>query len=99
MVRKVIWSANAKSDKMEILKYWIDRNKSNVYSKKLNLLFKESVSIISKTPGTGHITIKENVRVKIVRDYLIIYELTIDAVHILSIFDGRRNPEEFNKRL
>ena len=99
MVRKVIWSASAKADKMEILKYWKARNKPNIYSKKLNLLFKESVSLISKTPGTGHITIKENFRVKVVRDYLIIYELTMDAVHILSIFDGRRNPEEFNKRL
>ena len=95
MARKITWSANAKNDRTEILKYWIARNKSNTYSKKLNLLFRQAVNLISKNPGIGHLTIKENIKVKLVRDYLIVYELTIDTVYILSIFDGRRNPEEF----
>ena len=99
MVRKIIWSAKAKADKVEILKYWRARNKSNSYSKKLNLLFKEGINLIAKNPGIGHLTKKENVRVKIVRDYLIIYEITTDAIHVHSIFDGRRNPEELNKIL
>ncbi len=99
MVRKIIWSANAKADKTEILKYWISRNKSNNYSKKLNLLFKEAINFISKNPGIGHLTIKENIRVKIVRDYLIIYEITVDSIHIHAIVDGRRNPEDITERL
>ncbi len=99
MARKITWSANAKNDRTEILKYWIARNKSNTYSKKLNLLFRQAVNLISKNPGIGHLTIKENIKVKLVRDYLIVYELTIDTVYILSIFDGRRNPEEFQKRI
>jgi ParE toxin of type II toxin-antitoxin system, parDE len=99
MVRKIIWSASAKADKVEILKYWRARNKSNNYSKKLDLLFKEAVNFISKNPGIGHLTIKENVRVKIVRDYLIIYEITIDSIYLHSIIDGRRDPKEINKIL
>jgi toxin YoeB len=73
------------------------QNKSATYSKKLNRLFKEAINIISKNPGIGHLTSKENVKVKIVRDYLIVYEPTPDSIHILSIFDGRRNPEEIKK--
>ncbi|MCW3093243.1 MAG: type toxin-antitoxin system RelE/ParE family toxin [Ferruginibacter sp.] len=99
MVRKIIWSGNAKSDKIEILKYWVARNKSNTYSKTLDKLFKEAVNLISKNPGIGHLTNKENVKVKITRDYLIVYEVTDDTVYILAIFDGRRNPEEFQKRI
>lgn len=99
MARKIIWSANAKNDRTAILKYWIARNKSNTYSKKLNLLFKQAASLISKNSGIGRLTVKENVKVKIVRDYLIVYEQNIDTVYILSIFDGRRNPEKFKKNL
>ena len=44
MAKKIIWSANAKADKIEILNYWLDRNKSNTYSKKLNLLLKEAIN-------------------------------------------------------
>jgi hypothetical protein len=43
MVRKIIWSSNAKAEKIEILGYWIKRNKSNIYSKKLNLFLKRQL--------------------------------------------------------
>lgn len=98
MVRKVIWSSSAKAEKISILKFWITNNKSFKYSKKLDLLFKEQVKLISKNPAIGHLTKQENVRVKIIKYYLIIYELTFDVIHILSIIDGRQNPEEINKR-
>jgi plasmid stabilization system protein ParE len=58
MVRKIIWSANAKADRIEILDYWIKRNKSNNYSKKLNLLFREAINLVAKNPTIGHVTIK-----------------------------------------
>jgi plasmid stabilization system protein ParE len=99
MVRKIIWSANAKADRIEILDYWIKRNKSNTYSKKLNLLFREAINLVAKNPTIGHVTIKENVRVKIVKQFLIIYEITVESINIHSIFDNRRDPEEFIKRL
>ena len=99
MARKIIWSANAKADKIEILKYWVVRNKSNLYSKKLNILLKEAVNLIAISPGIGHLTIKENIRVKIIRDYLIIYEIATDNIFIHSIIDGRRYPEEIKKKI
>ena len=86
MVRKIIWSPNAKVQLTDILKYWIARNKSAIYSKKLNRLFNEAINIISKNAGIGHLTSKENVRVKIVRDYLIVYEPTPDSIHIFFPF-------------
>jgi plasmid stabilization system protein ParE len=87
------------NEKIEIPDYWIKKNKSNAYSKKLNLLFKEAINLIAKNPNIGHATLKENIRVKIVKQFLIIYEVIEESIHIHSIFDNRRNPEEFIKRL
>lgn len=51
MVRRVIWAANAQFDRKEILNYWNNRNKSNVYSKKLNELFVKALLIVKKHPN------------------------------------------------
>ena len=99
MARKIIWSANAKAYKIETLKYWVVRNKSNLYSKKLNILLKEAVNLIAISPGIGHLTIKENIRVKIIRDYLIFYEICTESIFIHSIIDGRRSLEEIRKKI
>jgi toxin YoeB len=99
MVRKIIWSLTAKRYRLEILQYWISRNKSTFYSKKLNTLFKEAIKLIALNIGIGHLTEKENVKVKTIRDYLILYEIKEDEIHILAIFDGRRNSEMITKKI
>lgn len=38
---KIVWSSKALFDKKEVLEFWISKNKSNVYSKKLNLLIEQ----------------------------------------------------------
>lgn len=53
MAKKIIWSLTAQIDRKEILSYWIDRNKSSAYSKKLNLLFNDAAKIIAKLPNIG----------------------------------------------
>jgi toxin YoeB len=67
VVRKIIWSANAQSNRKEILSYWIKRNKSNTYSKKLNNLFLESLSILKKYPQNGMPTSISNVELKLLK--------------------------------
>jgi addiction module RelE/StbE family toxin len=94
MARKVIWSIRAQQDRKDIFTYWTIRNKSNAYSLKLNRMFNEAKALIAKHPEIGRKTILENVRVKVVRDYLIIYETTDDTVVIHTIRDGRRDPSE-----
>ncbi len=53
MARKIIWSFKAQEDRKEILQYWKNRNKSTVYSKKLNDLFKQAIVILSNHPFIG----------------------------------------------
>ena len=44
MAKRVIWTATAKKARREILEYWMIRNESNAYSKKLSLLFREKIA-------------------------------------------------------
>ena len=99
MAKQVVWSLRAQDDRKNILSYWRQRNKSNTYSKKLNLLFKEAVNTISDFPKIGKLTDDRNARIKVVRDYLIIYEETETTIYILTVWDGRQDPAELVKVL
>jgi addiction module RelE/StbE family toxin len=94
MARKVIWSANAQEDRKAIFTYWNNNNKSKVYSRKLNRLFNEAIERLKSHPFASRKTIIPNVHVKIVRQYLIVYEVTEIEIIIHTIWDGRRNPDE-----
>ena len=99
MARQIIWTNKAQKDRISIFTYWNNRNKSVVYSKKLNELFKESLLLISKHSMIGKLTDKENVRVKVLRDYLIIYEITENEIIVLTIWDCRQKPEDLKRLL
>jgi addiction module RelE/StbE family toxin len=99
MAKEVIWSLRAQNDRKEILDYWRQRNKSSTYSKKLNELFKESIKIILDFPQIGKVTDDTKARIKVVRDYLIIYEETETQILILTIWDSRQDPEKLEKIL
>lgn len=100
MVKRIIWSRRAQADRKEIFKYWNKRNKSNFYSKKLNGLFKEAVKLIAEYPEIGKPTDDKNARIKIVRDYLIIYEINDkNQLLILTIWDSRQNPRKLERIL
>ncbi|HFI4797432.1 type II toxin-antitoxin system RelE/ParE family toxin [Elizabethkingia anophelis] len=68
--RKIIWTQKANIERRDILEYWIDRNKSKKFSIKLNKLIVGTIKQIAENPGIGRKTNLENVRVKIIRDYL-----------------------------
>ena len=87
MAKQIIWSLRAQNDKKEIFKYWTQGNKSNRYSKKLNQLFKEAVLLLLEHPYIGRPTDDARVRIKIVKEYLLIYEVTETSINILSIWD------------
>ena len=81
MARRVRWSLPAQDDRKAIFTNWSKNNQSNLYSRKLNRLFNEA--IISLT--------KYNVHIKVVREYLIVYEVLDEELVILRIWDGRQD--------
>jgi toxin YoeB len=97
MVRPIIWTTRAQNERIRAFTFWNNHNKSTLYSKKLHGLINEALRLISKYPFIGKPTNKENVRVKIVKDYLIIYEITSNEIIVLSLWDCRQNPKELNR--
>ncbi len=90
--RKVIWSASAKSDRIQILRFWIDHNQSATYSRKLNILFKEATIFISHYPKVGKLVEDRRARIKIVSHYFLVYDISETTIIVLAIFDSRQDP-------
>ncbi|MCB9185378.1 MAG: type II toxin-antitoxin system RelE/ParE family toxin [Flavobacteriales bacterium] len=91
--KEVIWTGEAKFDVQNILDYWIERNGSTTYSEKLLDEFDEMGKQIGKYPSIGKTTEIEDVRYAIVRTYAITYHISENIIHILSVWDERRDPE------
>ena len=92
MAKKVVWSLRAQNDRKKVLSYWNKRNKSNNYSIRLSRLFIEATKAISDYPKIGKITERENIRIKIVREYLIVYKELENKIEVLTIFSSHQNP-------
>lgn len=96
MATKVIWSVRAQRERFEILEYWVNRNKSKTYSRKLYQLFRIGMKKVAEMPVSGTPTENADVRIKIIKDYLIYYHINASkTIEILTIWDSRRNPKKF----
>ena len=94
MAFKIEWTINARLDRKEIFTYWNNRNKSNIYSRKLNNLFNTHVESLLKFPSIGKLTDYEQVRFLIVKDYLIFYKIEQQIISIVKIWDSRQDPNK-----
>lgn len=92
MATRIIWTKKALDERREILEYWYYRTKSKTYSRKLNALVVENTKLISKYPDIGKATNLENIRVKVISNYLLFYEVSGLQIIILTLWDSRRNP-------
>lgn len=92
MARKIAWTLEGRKSKLEILEYWAKRNQSNIYSKKLNKLFGDSLKTIINFPELGRPTEYSNIKYIMVREYDVFYKEFPDVVHVLLVWDARRDP-------
>ena len=91
--RKIIWSNRAKIRLYAILDFYIVRNKSKVYSIKLQKLISKEVNLLLKQPDLGLKTSEDSTRGLIIENYIIYYEITDDKIIIHTIWDSRQNPD------
>ena len=95
MARRLIWSIEARNSRKSIFDYWNNRNKSKVYSRKLNLLFNTNLKILIQLPESGKPTFREDVKFIIVSHFEVIYKITPNEIVVLDIWDTRQNPKDF----
>ncbi len=91
---KVEWSSEAKSDLLDILDFYLQRNKSATYSKKLNAELQQTIKLMAQNPFIGMKTDYDSVRAFITNDFQIIYEVFDQLVLIIMIWDCRRDPDD-----
>ncbi len=96
MVRRIVWSGNASTDRYKIFEYWFKRLGSKTYIRKLNASFNRTIRLIAKHPGIGTRYENEEVlRYFVVEYYLIYYRIHKDVIEVLHVWDSRRNPDDF----
>ena len=93
--RKITWTIIARTTRNSIFSYWNNRNKSNLYSKKLFVLFNANLSTISQSPEASIATNRKNIRAVLVKDYYLIFEITEFNIKVLDVWDTRQNPQNF----
>lgn len=94
MVKRIIWTSRADQIYTYILEFYIQRNKSKTYSKKLNSEVKKLVQLLSKHPFLGKKSALSNIRILIKGNFNIIYKIYPEEIVILLFWDSRQNPNK-----
>lgn len=92
--RKIIWSHPAQIRFNEILQFYIDRNQSKAYSKKLFSRINKELKLLRTQPEMGILSEEDGVRGVIIGDYILFYEYTSTLIFIHTIWDCRQDPEK-----
>ena len=92
--RNVIWTRTADIQFVGILEYWVKRNKSNIYSKKLVKLVSERTKQIAEKPLIYKATGFNEVRVASLGNFSIYYRVTEKEIIVTAFWDNRQNPKK-----
>ena len=97
MARKqIIWSRNARFQLQSVLEFYIERNKSNVYSLKLLDQVEDLMLTLSQNEYIGRLTSNKSTRIIPMKVYLVFYEINSDTIEIVSFWDNRQDNEGLN---
>jgi len=97
--RNVIWTRTADLQFVGILEYWVKRNKSNAYSKKLVKLVSERTKQIADKPLIYKATDFKDVRVASLGNFSIYYKVSETEIIVTAFWDNRQDPEKLLKLL
>jgi plasmid stabilization system protein ParE len=95
----IFWTETAIRQRNFIFEYWIERNQSNTYAKKLNKKIHERTSLLKKNPELGKKTDFKNTRVVSLGHYSILYQKVDLIIIITGFWDNRQEPEKLLKYL
>lgn len=92
--RNVVWTRTADIQFIGILQYWVKRNKSNIYSKKLLNLVTNRTSQIAQEPFLYKSTDFKDIRVASLGNFSIYYKISEKEIIITAFWDNRQDPEK-----
>lgn len=97
--RTVRWTRTADIQFVGILEYWIKRNKSTTYSKKLVKIVAERTKYIAKNPFIFKSAQFKDTWVTSLGNFSIFFKVSDDAIIITAFWDNRQNPKKLLKLL
>lgn len=97
--RNVIWTRTADIQFVGILEYWVNRNKSNTYSKNLLNLVTQRTEQIAINPLIYKKAEFKDTRVASLGNFSIFYKVTREEIIITAFWDNRQNPKKLLKIL
>ncbi len=92
--RDIIWTKTAEIQLIGILEFWIYKNKSKLYSRKLLKLVTNRTNQIAKTPFLFRETRFQNIRVASLGNFSIFYKVTDSKLIIMAFWDNRQDPKK-----
>tara|TARA_B110000027_G_C15851235_1_gene182787 strand:+ start:44 stop:355 length:312 start_codon:yes stop_codon:yes gene_type:complete len=90
--RNVRWTRTADIQFVGVLEYWVKKNKSNTYSKKLVRLVSEKTNQIAEKSFIYKGTDFKNVRVVSLKNFSIYYKIFDEEIIITAFWDNRQDP-------
>jgi hypothetical protein len=97
--RTVDWSKDALIDFVEILNYYINRNKSKTYSQKLNNEIKFKLKTLDFTVSLPQKTSVKDLFYFTHNHISVCFEILDNNLKVQLVIDDRRNPELIEKLL
>lgn len=95
----VVWTKTADIQFVGVLEYWVNRNKSNTYPKKLIKLVSQKTTLISELPFLGKLANFKNFRMVALDNFSIYYIVTDNQIIISAFWDNRQDPKKLLKIL
>lgn len=92
--KAIVWTSRASEELNDILEFYINRNKSTSYAEQLLDLIDKNLLLVQKFPEIGRITEDQRSRILVIKEFLLIYEISDNKIVILSFWDGKQNPEQ-----
>lgn len=89
--RNVIWTRTSDLQFAGVIEYWVKRNKSNIYSKKLVKLVSERTNQIAENPMIYKATDFQDVGVASLGNYSIYYKVSETEITITAFWDNRQD--------
>lgn len=97
--RTVRWTKTADLQFVGILEYWVKRNKSNAYPKKLIKSVADRTLQIAKSPFIFKKADFKNTRVTSLGNFSIYYKVTGEEIIVTAFWDNRQDPKKLLKIL
>jgi len=92
--RAVKWTRTADIQYVGVLEYWVKRNKSATYSRKLIRIVAARTNQIAETPFIYPKTNFKDTWVASLGNFSIFYKVTDDEIIITAFWDNRQDPKK-----